>query len=253
MLSIRVNNRLPTVYRVCKATPTIAPSARNMSLFPRFVANEFAPMFRLLDEYAAHSAGRSSNGFSNALHSWQPRFDVKESKEGYELQGELPGVDQENISIEFTDANTLSIKGRTERHREQGTRPGAVTEGETEKQSTAESDVSSGYQKVSVEDEGASVADTTTTSAANAEATTPAETPKEGSVAETQTQEVAQPTQRWSSRYWVSERSVGEFARTFSFPNRVDQDHVKASLKNGILSIVVPKAAAPENRRINIE
>jgi hypothetical protein len=54
-------------------------------------------------------------------------------------------------------------------------------------------------------------------------------------------------------QYWISERSVGQFERSFSFQARVDQDAVKASLKNGVLSIVVPKAKAPESRRINID
>jgi HSP20 family molecular chaperone IbpA len=54
-------------------------------------------------------------------------------------------------------------------------------------------------------------------------------------------------------KYWVSERSVGEFARTISFPKQVDQENVKAGLKNGILSIIVPKAVAPQSKRINIE
>ncbi|KAL9118111.1 MAG: hypothetical protein Q9187_005348, partial [Circinaria calcarea] len=54
-------------------------------------------------------------------------------------------------------------------------------------------------------------------------------------------------------KYWVTERSVGEFHRSFSFPTRVDQDNVKASLKNGILSVIVPKMSAPTSRRIEIE
>ena len=68
-----------------------------------------------------------------------------------------------------------------------------------------------------------------------------------------QNQEVQQASERPQSRYWVSERSVGQFSRSFAFPSRVDQDNVRASLKNGILSIVVPKASAPTTRKINIE
>ena len=99
-----------------------------MSLFPRVFASEFAPVFRLMDDYASHVASRGSFGpsFPRALRSFQPRFDVKESKEAYELQGELPGIDQKDLNIEFTDANTLSIKGRTDRSREEGTRPAAI-------------------------------------------------------------------------------------------------------------------------------
>ena len=54
------------------------------------------------------------------------------------------------------------------------------------------------------------------------------------------------------AKYWVSERSVGEFSRAFQFPTNVDQDNVRASLTNGILSVTVPKAKKPEGRRIAI-
>ncbi|KAK3708980.1 hypothetical protein LTR37_011144 [Vermiconidia calcicola] len=218
-----------------------------MSLFPRFVTSEFAPMFRLLDEYASHAATRSS-GFSQAIRSFQPRFDVKESKDSYELQGELPGIDQKDINIEFTDANTLSIHGRSERHREEGTRPAAVVEAPAEQPKIAESETSS-YHKASVENEDGT---TTTTSGANPEAT-PASTPGEGSITATESQQVAEAPKTARPKYWVSERSVGQFARTFSFPRRVDQENVKASLKNGILSLTIPKAAPPVNKRINID
>lgn len=211
--------------------------------FPRFVQGEFAPMFRLLDEYA-NFANSKSSGFSQSIRSWQPRFDVKETKEGYELQGEFPGLEQKDINIEFTDANTLSIKGRTERHHEEGNRPGSQVEAASEQPKIAESE--NGYHKASVEDEDAS-----TMSGGNPEAT-PVATPAESTVAETEAQEAAQEPKD-SSKYWVSERFVGEFFRTFTFPSRVDQENVKASLKEGILSILVPKAQIPANKRINIE
>jgi HSP20 family molecular chaperone IbpA len=54
-------------------------------------------------------------------------------------------------------------------------------------------------------------------------------------------------------RFWATERSVGEFQRTFTFPTRVDQDNVKASLKNGILSVTVPKTTAAATKKITIE
>ena len=67
-------------------------------------------------------------------------------------------------------------------------------------------------------------------------------------------QEGPEQQQRGSRpKYWVSERSVGEFHRAFSFPSRVDQDSVTAGLKNGILSVVVPKAPSYQAKRINID
>jgi HSP20 family molecular chaperone IbpA len=228
-----------------------------MAFFPRFMAHEFAPMFRLMDDYATHALSRNGgNGsafgpafnLNNSLRTFEPRFDVKENRDNYELQGELPGIEQKDLTLEFTDANTLSIRGRTETFREEGTRPAAfgAIEGHGDQKKITEADkmetestTSSGYHKATVEDESGNA---TTANADNQVATNGGES-----------QEVAQQSKSDSPKYWVSERSVGSFARSFSFPTRVDQDAVKASLKNGILSIVVPKATAPANRKINIE
>jgi len=200
-----------------------------MSLFPRNFHNEFPPIFRLMDDYA--NLTRSGLPEVKSLRSFQPKFDVSETKDEYTLHGELPGIDQKNVNIEWTDGNTLTISGRTESSYESGPAPeeqGKVTEaGEDNK-----------AHQPTVEDEaGAST-----------------EAPKETSTEVTTTndkQEVSKPTD--APKFWVSERSVGEFHRTFSFPARVDQDAVKASLKNGILEIIVPKAAKPVNKKINIE
>jgi len=221
-----------------------------MAFFPRFVANEFAPVFRLFDEFATHAAvGSRNNSFGvarSSFRSFQPRFDVKETHEGYVLHGEMPGVEQKDLDIQITDANTLSIKGRTEQVREEGRRPSSAVEAQPEPSKITKDESeseSTGYHKATVEDEA-----TATASGASSEAVEPpAATPTEIAQAPT---EQSRPDQ---SRYWLSERSVGEFSRSFRFPSRVDQDHVKASLKNGILSILIPKAAAPVSRRINVE
>ena len=200
-----------------------------MSLFPRFT-QEFAPIFRLFDEYdrqAFHDVDRQFQ----SIRSFTPKFDVKETKEAYELHGELPGVDQKNVNIEWTDNNTLTISGKHEHVREEGQRPTAIEAGEEQKK--LESTNKDEKHQPSVEDEAA-------------------ESSKDTQVAKQSEQGVARKEEP-KHKYWVSERSVGSFHRSFAFPARVDQDAVKASLKNGILSIVVPKATAPQSRKVNIE
>lgn len=205
-----------------------------MSLFPRF-GGEFAPLFRLLDDYASHSATRG--GFPSAvssMRSFNPRFDVKETKDAYELHGELPGIDQKNVNIEFTDPNTIQISGHTEHRRVRGQPPAGFVEGESQQQ---QGQIENGsYHKPSVEEEQPSST----------------EVQQSGSQ-EAQQKDQQKDQQSDGSRYWVAERSVGEFSRSFTFPTRVDQDKVKASLKDGILSIVVPKASAPQTRKIDIQ
>ncbi|KAH0284905.1 HSP20-like chaperone [Aureobasidium namibiae CBS 147.97] len=254
MQTYRITNKLPQAYKIIKVTPQATP-VRTMFSFPRFPSGEFAPLFRLLDDYASHQSSRQGgDDFANfgglsPLRSFQPRFDVKEVKDAYELHGELPGVEQKDIQIEFTDAQTLSIKGRTERHRESGTPPTAALEGQQEtgritgsEESTSDTS-SQHYQPPTVEDEN------TTSSTTNTEQQI---TTTDTSNNQLQQQQQAQQ-KKSEHRYWVSERSVGEFSRSFAFPSRVDQENVKASLSNGILSIVVPKASVPVTRKINIE
>jgi HSP20 family protein len=52
--------------------------------------------------------------------------------------------------------------------------------------------------------------------------------------------------------YYACERSYGSFTRSFTLPDQADLEHVKAELKNGELTIVVPKAAAAVAKRIPV-
>jgi len=183
-----------------------------MSLLPRLPSSfgpyrhEMGPFFNLFNDTFSELQKLSDT----ASRTFAPKFDVKEAKDNYLLEGELPGIDQKDIVIEFADEQTITVKGRTERTREEGAPPTAT--------------------EVHDEPERASSSTEVTTTG-----------PKE--VAKHDPQHT----------YWVTERSVGEFARSFSFPNPVDHDNVKASMKNGILSIVVPKMEkAKSQRRIQI-
>ncbi|RPB03835.1 HSP20-like chaperone [Choiromyces venosus 120613-1] len=150
---------------------------------------QYPDIFRLFDDTARIPQQLSRRG------AFSPSFDVHETDQAYVLEGELPGLhDKSNISIEFTDPQTLLVRGRTERlHQE------------------------------SPDDDDSTVAK---------------DTKSEG--------DEKRP------RYWVSERTVGEFQRSFSFPSYVDVDAVKASLAHGILKIVVPKKQSQIAKRIEI-
>jgi len=55
--------------------------------------------------------------------------------------------------------------------------------------------------------------------------------------------------------YHRMERYYGTFSRTFCLPNQVDRASVSASLKGGVLEIVVPKACAekPAGVKVRVE
>lgn len=157
-------------------------------------------LFHFFDDINAHHVG--GRGRAPAQRPFNPRFDVRESDDAYHLDGEIPGIAQEDIDIEFSDSQTLVIKGRTERE----------------------------YHHTEPED----VTETTEDNEKSESATTDRK-------------------KKSTHHFWASERTVGEFQRTFSFPSRVDRDSVKASLKNGVLSVVVPKAVNLPSKKILVE
>ena len=52
--------------------------------------------------------------------------------------------------------------------------------------------------------------------------------------------------------YYTYERSYGSFSRSFTLPDQLDTAHVKAELKGGELTVVVPKAAAAVAKKIPV-
>ncbi|KAI8954800.1 30 kDa heat shock protein [Xylaria longipes] len=224
-----------------------------MSVFthhPFYAANNdfgnFGGLVRFIDDWDKHFSQKNGpDGQSRARRSVQtftPRFDVRETEENYELHGELPGVNKKDVHIEFSDAQTVVIRGNVERTYTQGNPPagligdtgmsGAITN-EPHGEDNAETRSNKSLQPT-VEDEKEGDAATS------------------GQVAKSEAPATPESQQQPKSKFWVYERSVGNFSRTFTFSNRVDHENVSASMDNGILTVIVPKAKKPETRRIAI-
>ena len=235
-----------------------------MPLFPRFVphtqqaqASDIPDLYTLLSRLGTeqtnassyHNQSPSHASPGNATHhkghshfrAFTPSFDIIETKDTYILEGELPGLsDKRAVDIEFTDYQTLLVKGKIEKsasvaqseakqitseeeHREEKERP------KTPPKPTVEDDIDE-------DDDGKS------------NILTPAST-----IVSHQEKKPEQQQKKEQIRYWVSERTIGSFQRTFSFPGLIDQDKVTASLANGILTIVVPKRQKLPSRKIEIQ
>ncbi len=52
--------------------------------------------------------------------------------------------------------------------------------------------------------------------------------------------------------YHRIERSYGEFVRTFTVPNTVDTEKVKADYQNGTLTVTLPKKEAAKPRQVKV-
>ncbi|KAK0717427.1 30 kDa heat shock protein [Lasiosphaeria miniovina] len=183
----------------------------------------FSSLFRMLDEfdkYAQQQVGASiggksgSTGNGGALQAFSPKFDVTEHDKEYQLQGELPGVPPENVVVEFTDSQTLVVRGHAEhKHTEGDPSLGQIEDGAENKK------IEGGGKKSQVKGNG--------------------------KVKESGDTGGEKPT----PKYWLSERSYGDFSRVFSFPVAVDQDKVQAKFEHGILDVKVPKAESNKGTR----
>jgi len=52
--------------------------------------------------------------------------------------------------------------------------------------------------------------------------------------------------------YYVWERPAGSFSRSFTLPDGCDADHVEAELRNGVLTLKVPKRPEVKPRKVEI-
>ncbi|KAM7202637.1 putative heat shock protein [Naviculisporaceae sp. PSN 640] len=168
----------------------------------------FSSLFRMLDDFEKYAGSIGHPTDSISLGSFAPKFDVKEREKEYDLQGELPGVPTENVEIEFTDPQTLVIRGHADReHTEGDPSLGKIMSGQDTKK------IEGGeHSKKMKSKESSSKKEESDSSSSSGE-----------------------------TKYWLSERSYGQFSRVFNFPTAVDQDKVTAKFNNGILDIVVPK------------
>jgi len=211
-----------------------------MPFFPQAYLSSEAGFLQLLSELdrasspqpqqkTAPACARRCQPRQQQEETFTPRFDVTETPTSYELFGEVPGLAQEDLNIEFTDAQTIVVKGKTVRAGTTIPQPETETAApvEAEKETDASSEKSHSATVEDDYDEADTPLAPIPATAATAAESTPA-TPEKKS-------EAPKP------RFWVAERKVGSFARSFSFSQRIEHDGVQAGLKNGVLHIVVPK------------
>lgn len=253
------------------ASPYCAPAAPE----PRFTT-----LFRLLEDFDEYSRdvqpqqqqqqmvqqSRHPRKVRRTIATFKPKFDVRETEQTYELHGDLPGIDKNNLNIEFSDAQTMVVRGRVERTYESKPEaedvaatpsPAAAAEEKaSDADETASNASSHGWHHATVEDDPEEPATppgaaTPTESESTVHKSEVASSEKTSTAVEKAAQPSA-PATAPKTKFWLYERSIGEFSRSFVFPTRVEHDKVSAVLENGVLNISVPKAPKHQSRRITI-
>lgn len=52
---------------------------------------------------------------------------------------------------------------------------------------------------------------------------------------------------------YISEYGIGDYQRAFTLTDEVDREKIQASVKNGVLRVVLPKAEAVKTRKIAVK
>ena len=192
-----------------------------MSLFSPFLpVRPEQSLFDVLDDHPFINL--QSSFFRDASNSrTYNRANVSETETEYKIEIDVPGYKKEEINLEYGhDGRALVVSGKTEKSYEEGTAPGETPKGVTVEE---------------VPEEGEKPSQPTSTS---------------GAVAETsKNKSVGAPA---APKYWISERSVGSFSRSFSLPSGLDLAKTRATLEHGVLTVVITKAAKQKVSKITI-
>ncbi|QPC71082.1 hypothetical protein HYE68_001834 [Fusarium pseudograminearum] len=178
---------------------------------------------------------------------WEPRFEAHETEDSFVLYGELPGLNKENVTVEFPEPRKLVVSGKAERFTDtpkpaetttEQTAPAPVVESDNEDtqsrssyQATVEDDVDDEFEVLSH-----------TSQKSETVSQPQPETPSQ-KAAEKQPEQPEEPRRAGYTK---------EFSRYFTFPTYINHEAVTAELKDGLLTIIVPKAV-PQSHRIVIE
>ncbi|KAH7303473.1 HSP20-like chaperone [Stachybotrys elegans] len=209
--------------------------------FPRTIYHSeapLAPLFQLLNELEDYPQRRSRGchayrASQPEVVTWVPRFNVRETPEAWVLRGELPGLNKDHVSIELSDPQKLVVRGKFDPSfpesqpdvsdsASDATAESTHTEDNHSYQATVEDDTENDFEVVDEKAQGS---------------------PKP------QAAPVEQTEQKQEAAHSDSEIT---FSRTFKFPTYVDQSEIAASLKDGLLTVVVPKPKKAEPVNIPI-
>jgi HSP20 family protein len=173
-----------------------------------------APDFVTPDSYAPESVAPASI----APDVFAPKFDVREVGDTYHLHGELPGVERSSFDLQVIDDQTLQIVGRSIRSYSSAPKASFKSSSSTITEIFDDESLQGGIARHRLS--SANGINVNKNCATNGSSNVVDEV------------------------YWVKERIVGDFCRSFTFPVPVDWERIHASTTDGILTIILPKLKA---------
>lgn len=265
-------------YRVA-CTPPRRPQYSSFNHFFSQVDELLGEIDRQAQHQAAIEAQREAHRQrQQRKRALRAQFAVTQNEQGWQVDGDIQGFEQDNINIEVTDEHTLKVAGNTQWQSEkaqpqhdatpaleQATEPvqddkidgATLTDAETATVGPDSDTESHKSYQATVEDDfedlGAEAASLFSAPSGSSTKSEPTEPKGKEKAVEEPSNTVAPQPQAEAPAQQEQERVHGSFERTFRFSERIDGANVRASFKDGTLNITVPRAPAQEIKRIAIQ
>lgn len=63
---------------------------------------------------------------------------------------------------------------------------------------------------------------------------------------------ISQEEEEKDKKYYRLERRYGEFSRSFALPDKIEVDKVSAEMKDGVLTVVLPKVKTTKRKKVKV-
>jgi HSP20 family molecular chaperone IbpA len=177
---------------------------------------------------------------------WEPHFEAQETEDSFVLYGELPGLNKDHVIVEFPEPRKLVVSGKVERFTEAPEAAETTTEQATVapviESDNEDSRSRSSYQATvedDVDDDEFEVLSHTSGKSEN--------------ISQPEPETLSEKDNKKQPEHPREPRRFGyskEFSRYFTFPTYVNHEMVTAELKDGLLTITVPKATSKSHHII---
>jgi HSP20 family protein len=172
--------------------------------------------------------------------NWEPNVDLYETPTELVFSADLPGYSREDINIQVTP-DTLQV---TAQHRDEAS--GQPNDGNfsasSETAETVNTSSNTGY-----------IPDAATENAISRQA--PGSTPSESNGAEGTSTAIQASQPQHPRTYHVQRQRRQNFSVSYTLPTEIDPNNVKASFKDGVLTVHLskPEQARPKQVSVNVE
>jgi len=163
---------------------------------------------------------------------FSPKINLSEDEKNYYIYADLPGMTKDQVKMELSDDRVLTISGERKTIIDDSKDNEDEKKGESTKASNVHVDGNENNENKETKE--------SETKKTEQKETKPKENQKETTKKQN------------NKKYTRIECSYGKFSRSFSIPEDVDMNNIKAKMENGVLEVTLAKIEPPKQEHKHI-